>query len=216
MGPLAKQQVVEQLVHAQPPFHYYEDQAQIWHASPATLGFIAAAVEDGDRTAETGTGASTVVFAAAGARHTAISPESEEHDSISRYCQSLEVPTDRIEFVEGFSAEVLPSYSPAEPLDFVFIDGKHSFPHPVLDWHYLGTHLRIGGTMLLDDIRALAVEMLFRLMLADDAWRLQTTLDGEAVAFEKLAEPPAEDPWLDQRMAPAAEVERHFGIPPAV
>jgi hypothetical protein len=59
-----------------------------------------------------------------------ISPESQEHSLISRYCQSLDVPTDQIEFVEGFSAEVLPSYSPPEPLDFVFVDGKHSLAAP--------------------------------------------------------------------------------------
>jgi predicted O-methyltransferase YrrM len=182
-------QVLEQLVEAEPAFHHYEGEEQVWHAGSSTLGFIAEAVEDGDRTMETGSGASTVVFAAAGARHTAISPEPQEHSLISRYCESLEVPTDRLEFVEGFSEEVLPSYIPPEPLDFAFIDGKHSFPYPVIDWHYLSGHLRIGGTMLMDDVSALAVQVLFRLMLADDAWRLRVTLDGEAVAFEKLAEP---------------------------
>lgn len=216
MAPLTKQQVVEQLVEAEPAFHHYEGKGQVWHASPATLGFIAAAVEEGDRTMETGAGASTVVFAAAGARHTAISPESQEHSLISRYCRSLGARTDRLQFVEGFSEEVLPSYSAPEPLDFAFVDGKHSFPHPVLDWHYLNGQLRIGGTMLMDDVRALAVQMLFRLMLADDAWQLRTTLDGEAFAFEKLAEPPTADAWLEQRIAPATELERHFGLPPAV
>jgi predicted O-methyltransferase YrrM len=210
-----KQEVVERLVAERPAFHSLEGEEQVWHASPATLGFIGATVEDGARTVETGAGASTVVFAAAGARHTAISPESYEHRLISRYCESLGVPTDRLEFVTAFAEEVLPSRSSQGALDFAFIDGKHSFPHPILDWHYLGRRLRVGGTMLLDDVAALAVQMLFRVMLADDAWRLTATLDGEAAAFEKLAEAPPGDPWLDQKIAPATELERHFGFSPS-
>jgi predicted O-methyltransferase YrrM len=207
---------VERLVAEKPAFHHLEGKEQVWHASPATLGFIAATVEDGDRTVETGTGASTVVFAATGARHTAISPEDYEHDLVLRYCQSLNVQTDRLEFVADRSEEVLPSSPLLGPLDLAFIDGKHSFPHPVLDWHYLGNHLRVGGIMLMDDVRALAVQVLFRIMLADDCWRLKTTLDGEAVAFEKLSDPAPGDPWLEQKIAPAVELEQHFGFTPAV
>jgi predicted O-methyltransferase YrrM len=207
---------VEQLVAEEPAFHRLDGEDQVWHAGPATLAFIAATVKEGQRTAETGVGASTVVFAATGARHTAISPESYEHRLVLRHCESLGVPTDRLDFVADFSEDVLPSYSPAGPLDLVFVDGKHSFPHPVLDWHYLDRHLRVGGVMVMDDVRALAVQMIFRLMLVDERWRLRTTLDGEAAAFEKLSEPATGDPWLDQKIAPATEFEDHFGFRPAV
>jgi predicted O-methyltransferase YrrM len=211
-----KQQVVERLVAEEPAFHLLDGKEQVWHASPATLAFIAAAVGEGDRTAETGAGASTVVFAATGARHTTISPEDYEHRLILRYCQSTNVATDRLEFVTGSSEEVLPSSSSLGPLDLAFIDGKHSFPHPILDWHYLGAHLRVGGTMLMDDVRAVGVQMLVRIMLADEAWRLRATFDGEAAAFEKLSDPAPGDPWLDQKIAPASAIEQHFGFAPAV
>ena len=64
--------VVKQLLIDRPSFHLSGEAH--WDCTPGTLEGILRSVQDGDSTIETGAGASTVVFAAAGAAHTAISP----------------------------------------------------------------------------------------------------------------------------------------------
>lgn len=202
--------ILEELVTNQPAFHHDGGKEQVWSARRETLLCLAEITQTSHRTIETGTGASTVVFAAAGAIHTAISPMPREHRMVKRYCLEQGVSTDRLELIEGYSEEILPSYYPETAFDVAFIDGKHSFPYPILDWHYITNSLKVGGTLVLDDISALTVEMLCRMMLADAGWQLKAALDGEAAAFTKTADPVPGDPWQNQKLASASEFERHF------
>ncbi len=211
----AKYAVLEELVRNEPAFHHDGSQEQVWSARQETLRYLVEVTRPSDRTVETGAGASTVIFAAAGATHTAISPVPREHQTIERYCQTHGIPTDRLEFIVGYSEEILPSYYSATPIDVAFIDGKHSFPYPILDWHYLCNSLKLGGLLVVDDVRAPAVEMLCRIMLADPGWRLEDVLDREAASFRRLVEPPPGDPWQDQRLASHEELARHFNEAPS-
>jgi len=213
-----KRAALAALVAEQPAFHHDGEREQVWSARPETLAYLAEATRPNDRTVETGSGASTVVFAAAGALHTAISPMAGEHRTIEAWCAAHDIPTGRLTFVEGYAEEVLPAFDPPAALDVVFIDGKHSFPYPIVDWHYLSTLLRVGGVVVLDDVRAPAVEVLCRMMLADPAWELLAAPDREAAAFRRLAPAPPGDPWQEQRLAPPEAFARHFGAgepPPA-
>ena len=206
----SKLMILEDLVSSQPAFHFDEGREQVWSARRETLEFLAQSTQPGDRTVETGTGASTVIFAAAEAVHTAISPMAREHRMVERYCRRHGIATDRLEFVEGYSEEVLPGYYPEAPFDLAFIDGKHSFPYPILDWYYICNSLKVEGMLVLDDVHAPAVEVLCRMMLADPGWRLQAAPDGEAAAFRKLAPAPPGDAWQLQKLAPVEEFNRHF------
>jgi predicted O-methyltransferase YrrM len=151
------------------------------------------------RTLETGCGASTVVFAAAGARHTAISPSRAEHERIRAYCSGARIDDSQLSFIEGSSDRVLPSLAPDDLLDVAFIDGAHSFPFPVIDWHYVTRHLRTGGILIMDDVNIPAVAIAFTAMRRDrSAWRLLATADDRAAAFEKLRESPEGDNWKAQ------------------
>lgn len=188
-------EVVDLLVRKRPSFHLG---GAVWNALPETLTLVARYVQEGDRTVETGAGASTVVFAAAGARHTAISPIADEHERIRAWCQEHEVPTASLTFVVATSDRVLPALAQEEVLDAAFIDGKHSFPHPVVDWHYLATALRPGGVLLVDDLPIPAVAPAVRHMLADPAWELLELADNRAGVFRKLAEPEPGDDWEAQ------------------
>jgi hypothetical protein len=79
--------IVDRLLRDCPMFH--SSGTKRWDAVPGTLRAIRQLVRDGDRTLETGCGASTVIFAAAqGAHHTAISPDAEERFRSERcwYC----------------------------------------------------------------------------------------------------------------------------------
>ncbi len=202
--------ILEEIASSQPAFHHDAGQEQVWSARRETLKCLAEVTQTNSRTVETGAGASTVIFVAAGANHTAISPMPREHRMVEQYCREHGIPTDRLEQIEGYSEEVLPAYYPKTPFDVAFIDGKHSFPYPILDWHYLTNSLAVGGTLVLDDVRAPAVEVLCRIMLADAGWRLRSAPDGEAAVFTKVAAPPPGDPWQEQSLASAEEFDRYF------
>ena len=101
-------------------------------------------------TLETGAGASTIVFAAGGAEHEAVTPSQDEADRILAECERRGISTENLTFRIGSSADVLRDWEPRE-LDLVLVDGAHAFPYPTLDWWYLAPHLKVGGLMLLDD-----------------------------------------------------------------
>src|SRR5262245_24590919 len=70
-----------------------------WNALAETLDFIASQVDPGHRTLEIGAGSTSVVFAAAGAVHTAISPVAYEHERIAEYAEEIGVPMGDTRFV---------------------------------------------------------------------------------------------------------------------
>lgn len=189
--------IVERLLTDRPSFHL--GGACAWNSLPETLAAIRDAVEPGQITLETGVGASTVVFAARGAYHTAISPDATEHARVTEYCHQIGLDTSRLTFIEGLSDDVLPSLLSRERnLDVAFIDGAHSFPYPELDWYYITRALNIGGKLLMDDVPIPAVTPLFHHMRLEDNWRLEGVLDNRAVAFTLVATPQPED-WPNQR-----------------
>jgi precorrin-6B methylase 2 len=191
--------VVERLLADRPSFHLGGNAH--WASLPETLHSIHDSVRAGDVTLETGVGASTVVFAAAGANHTAISPDPQEHDLVREYCRRIGVDDDQLEFIAGSSEDVLPSLlSRQRTLDVAFIDGAHSFPFPEVDWCYVTRSLKSGATLVMDDITIPSVEPLFRHMSLEPNWRLDRVLDDRAASFTLLRPPNPDDFWPDQRV----------------
>ncbi len=189
--------VVTRILTDRPSFHL--NGAREWNSLPETLTAIRDAVKPGDVTLETGVGASTVVFAASGAYHTAISPDATEHARVAEYCREIGVDPSRIAFVDGLSDDVLPAILTHErTLDVAFIDGAHSFPFPEVDWFYVTRALKVGGKLVMDDIPIPAVTPLFHHMSLEDNWRLDGVLDDRAAAFTLLA-PPVPEEWPNQR-----------------
>jgi predicted O-methyltransferase YrrM len=206
--------VAERLVRERPAFHEGAGgELEVWHASPRTLELIARHVGPGDRTLETGAGASTVVFAAAGASHLAISPHGGEHERIRAWLRAAGVDDGGLRFVAGYSDRVLPGLELDGPLDVALVDGKHSFPHPVVDVHYVSGRLRVGGVLIADDAPIPAVAVALRALVEAPEWDLLEVVDGRAAALRKLAEAPGGDDW------PAQPFNRGFPdwsfLPPA-
>lgn len=188
---------IERLLADRPAFHAGGDAR--WDSLPGTLEEIRRSVRPGDTTLETGAGASTVVFAATGALHTAISPDAGEHERIRTYCREAGVDEGRVSFVVGCSEDVLPSLLGHErTLDFALIDGAHAFPFPAVDWCYISRALRIGGRLLIDDITIPTVTPVFRHMLVEPNWQLDSVLDERAAVLTLTAEPASGD-WPAQR-----------------
>lgn len=190
--------VVARLLGDQPSFHLGGERD--WSALPGTLRLIDGLVSPGDRTLETGSGASTVVFAASGADHTAISPDPGEHDRIAAYCDRIGISVSRVTFRAGPSDEVLPALGQEPALDVAFIDGKHAFPHPVVDFHFVERRLAVGGVLVLDDVPIRAVRVVYDFLSTASAWRAVGVADDRAAAFRKLEPAPADDDWRFQRL----------------
>jgi precorrin-6B methylase 2 len=189
--------VVGQLLADRPAFHV-EGTAH-WDVTRGTLHAVRNAVRPGDRTLEIGAGVTTVVFAAAGARHTAVSPDPSEHQLIRNYCRKIGVDDSQLEFLVGFSDDILPSHLTRErTLDVALVDGAHSFPLPIIDWHYVSRAVKVGGRLFLDDITIPAVKPAFRHMTLDSAWRLDGIFNSQCAAFTLLREPGLDGDYLNQ------------------
>ena len=188
--------VVATLESDRPRFH--QQGTAEWNSLPETLRLIQRSIPvGGGCTLETGCGASTVVFAASGSRHTAISPDPDEHRRVREYCDHIGVDHSRLTLIVGLSDEVLPSLSAERTLDVAFLDGAHSFPYPEIDWYYVTRMLKIGGQLVFDDVPIPAVAPLFRHMKLEPNWRLDAILDDRAAAFSLLAAPRPEE-WSGQ------------------
>jgi predicted O-methyltransferase YrrM len=187
--------IAERLAAERPAFHGHEGEETVWNLVSDALRLIARVVREGDETLELGAGASTVVFAAAGARHTAISPFEHEHRRIRSYLEGAGIDDGRLETIAGRSQDVLPGLTRAEPLDVALIDGLHKFPHPVVDFYYVSRLLRVGGHLLLDDIPIPSVGVVFRFMRGDPDWELVEVSGDRVALFRKLGEPPGGDDW---------------------
>ena len=134
------------------------------------LGWLERTVSAGMTTLETGCGASTIVFAAAGTRHLAISPDPGEHDRVVAYCAEHGIATDGLRFVAEPSDVALMATWEPEPLDLVLIDGAHGFPFPALDWYLTAAHLRVGGLVVLDDAYLPSVHVVVRFLRSSSSW----------------------------------------------
>src|SRR4051812_39972522 len=205
-------EAVATLIRERPSFHTAHGEPVVWNALPGTLRLLARRVRSGDRTLETGAGASTVVFAAAGSQHLAISPHTLEHERIGEWCSRNGIETSNVRFCAAFSTDALPIQM-RTPLDLVFIDGGHSFPVPVVDWYFAARRLRVGGTLVLDDVPIPAVLVLHRFMTSDPAWEVVEIADNRAVAYRKLNEEPAGDDWRKQPFNRAWPDYRFLPVP---
>ena len=142
-------------------------------------------------TLETGAGASTIVFAAAGTAHEAVTPDAGEEERIRARCSELGVDSGAVTVLIGPSHEVLARWEP-RPLDLVLVDGAHGFPYPVLDWWHVAPHVRVGGTVLLDDAYLPAVSSIVDFARDIAAWRVDDAVSFRTARLTKLAddEPP--------------------------
>jgi Methyltransferase domain len=165
---------------------------EFWGLAWEALEWLEQNVTEGMATLETGAGASTIVFAARGAEHVAVTPEPEEEVRIRRACRERGIDDSRLTFDIGRSQDVLPAL-PTRDLDLVLVDGAHGFPYPVLDWWHLAPHLKEGGRMLLDDAYLPGVAAVVDFVRSSDAWELEPPVSFRTALIRKLRddEPPA-------------------------
>jgi precorrin-6B methylase 2 len=172
---------------------------EFWGLAWPALRWLERELEPGMTTLETGSGSSTLAFAAAGTDHVAVTPEPEEERAIRSQADRLGIDHSRVRFELGLSHEVLPRLD-GPPLDLVLIDGAHGFPYPILDWWYLAPRVRIGGRMLLDDAYMPPVSALVDSLASQAAWEIVESVGYRTVVVRKLAgDLPAFD-WGGERL----------------
>lgn len=187
--------VVQRILRDKPSFH--ADGRLRWDVSPGTLHLLMGLARSAEQSLEVGCGVSTVVFAAAGTHHVAVSPVRQEFERIKQYCSAAGVTTAGVDFREGTSDRVLPLLE--HDVDLALIDGAHSFPYPVVDFHYVSRRLRPGGVLVLDDVPIPSVGSVYRFLRADTRWELLDLVDHRAAAFRLNRPLPEGDPWGEQR-----------------
>ena len=172
---------------------------EYWGLAWPALEWLEHHVEPGLQTLETGSGASTLVFAARGAEHEAVTPVPDEEERFRRECEGRGIDDSRVRFRIGYAHEVLPRLEPRD-LDLVLIDGAHGFPYPILDWWFLAPRLRIGGRVVLDDAYMPPVGILVDSLRAQPGWELAEAVGGRTVVIRKTADELPSFDWQGERL----------------
>lgn len=173
-------------------------QMGVWSTDEAAYRFLAERCPPGTRTIETGSGLSTVLFAALRTDHICCTPGLEEKDRILDYCKAHDLPVDGLRFELGSSHESLPRLQAAgTQVDVALVDGCHGFPLPIVDWFYVGAMLRDEGVMVIDDVELPAVRTLLAFVGRDPRWR-RIAGSSKWVAFERTGSGPMVEDWTGQ------------------
>ena len=167
--------LVDRILADPPVVHPMEGGPQprmgVWSTEPSCYRLLAERCPPGTRTLETGSGLSTVLFAALGTVHVCCTAGQEEADRVVAHCRTRGIPVDGLRFEVGASHHSLPRLeAEGNELDLVLVDGSHAFPIPVVDWFYAGSLLREGGLLVVDDVDLPAVHVLVRFLDADPRW----------------------------------------------
>lgn len=187
---------IEELITTRPAFH---GPGTNWALPEGPSRWLAARVKPGWRTVETGCGASTALFALLGSTHTVIAPHRHEHEAALDWCRARGFATEHVTSIVSLSQDAVPNL-PDDPLDLAMIDGAHSFPVPMIDWYYLGTRLKTGGFMLVDDMHIRSPRLLRDFLKTDKGrWEPVDEVDGMAIFRKTTTDPliPGDD-WLGQ------------------
>lgn len=169
----------------------------IWSTDRDCYLLLAESSGPGTDTLETGSGLSTVLLAAVGARHTCVTPAEVEADRILAYCADRGIATTSLTFEIGCSDDVLPRFASEQLLDLVFIDGNHGFPGPVIDWYYAGSRLRPGGLLVIDDVALPAVAHVCAFLDRDPRWTAHRRT-AKWVAYRRLTAGGLRQDWYEQ------------------
>jgi predicted O-methyltransferase YrrM len=192
--------IIQRLLEDKPAFHAWPDGTPAdWSVAEAVLLFLAELIRPGMNTLETGAGQTTVAFAACGANHVCISPDTVQAEKILTYLQPLHV-NGSVRFIHQSSDEALPSGRDIpERLDLVLIDGAHRFPFPILDWYYTQSRVPVGGILIVDDYRMPSVRILYDFLKGEDEWDLIREFKVTAF-FRRVKETVNVWDWADQRI----------------
>ncbi len=189
--------LTDRLREAPPGVH--GDGDEYWGLAWPALEWLEGELRHGMSTLETGSGASTIVFAGAATEHIAVTPDAGEEARVRKACEDLGVSSELVSFEVGYSHDVLPTL-PERPLDLVLLDGAHGFPYPILDWWHVAPRLTVGGRILLDDAYMPPVAVVVDHVRASTAWGIERSIGYRTVVVRKLADELPPFDWEGERI----------------
>ena len=122
------------------------------------------------RSAETGSGRSTLLLSHLSSDHTTFSVDAG--GSMSRVQSSSLLRRETVRFVVGPSQLTVPQFRFEGQLDLVLLDGSHSYPGPDIDYFHFYPHLAPDGLLIVDDIHIPMIGRMFRFLREDEMWNL--------------------------------------------
>jgi predicted O-methyltransferase YrrM len=157
--------------------------------SPTTLRALArhATARSVRHSAETGSGASTLLFSQLSAQHTVFALDAGTN-SIRAIQSSPLLRSDVVTFVEGPTQQTLPRHVFPHPLQLVLIDGPHGYPFPDLEYYYLYPLLDRDALLIVDDIHIPTITNMFDFIRTDAMFELQEVVETTAF-FRRTSAP---------------------------
>jgi hypothetical protein len=183
------------LISNPPKLHKRGDELiSYWRIDDTTCFELERHLSAGMKTLETGAGLSTIIFASNACRHTCIMPDQGLADRITAYCRANDIDTSGIDFIIASSADVIHQLKPE--YDLALIDGSHGFPSAMVDFYYATKLLKIGGTLIIDDMHIFTCRLIATFMNEDAGWRMEVFTNRVAFAT-KIADTIGAE-WDDQ------------------
>lgn len=149
--------------------------------------------------AETGSGASTLLFSHLSTNHKVFAKGGVD-GIVERIKSSSFLGPGALEFIDGPTQQTLPRHTFPNKLQAVLLDGPHAYPFPDLEYYFLYPHLEPGGLLVLDDVHIRTVHNLFKLLRADEMFELNEVVNRtafftrtDAATFDPLG-----DGWEEQ------------------
>ena len=151
------------------------------------------------RSAETGSGASTLLFSHRSTHHTVFAFDGGS-GSVRNVRSSSLLRENVVHFVEGPTQQTLPKQHFEEKFQVVLLDGPHAYPFPDLEYYFLYPHLDTGGLLILDDIHIPTINHLFRFLRRDAMFDLDEVVHTTAffTRTEAATFNPQGDGWWEQ------------------
>jgi len=160
-----------------------------------TCSELNARLKPGLQTLETGAGLSTIIFAANGCNHTCIAAHKNQFGRIQEYCRSERIDTSAVNFIVAQSSNVIHQLPPSH-FDLILIDGCHGFPSIFVDFYYAAKLLKLGGTLVIDDLHIYTCRLVAHFIQADPGWKVET-MTGRVALATKIADT-ADEEWINQ------------------
>jgi hypothetical protein len=178
------------------PPKFFDDKGQLvsyYRIDETTCIELSRRLKPGMKTLETGGGVSTVLFAAKGCDHVCIMPDAAMADRVRDYCRSAGIDAGGVRFVIEKSCNVIPQID-RSAFDLILIDGCHGFPTMFVDFYYAARALKLGGTLIVDDMHIYTCHLVASFMQSDPGWIVD--LFSDRVAFgTKVADTIDADFW---------------------
>jgi hypothetical protein len=186
--------------------------AKNWHGSgsfhPQVLRMIARRLPSLKRSAETGTGKSTLLFSHLSSDHTVFTREDTgDGDSLCRVQESPLLNRDRVKFVLGPTQQTLPVYRFTGMLDAVLIDGPHGYPFPELEYYFFYPHISPGGWLIIDDVNIPTINHLVDVIRYEEMFEMVDSV--RATVFFRRTDAAVRDPFGDNWWLQGYNLKHH-------